>query len=247
MIEKFLDPYELKARIAPGLIVLLPLLATAIYAAPILSSWSIFAAGSVCTLALLYGLSFLVRARGKAIERDLWEAWGGAPSTRFMRFRDSTFGADLKLSIQAALAREFSARLVNPADEAKNPGRADNAIIDAFRHVRQYLRQHDPGGLWFKQDIEYGFCRNLLACRAIWLSIAACSAIFSLFCAAGSGGKFLNPASAIGGLSIVCSLYMGWLVLPGATKRTAEAYAESAWMAFLQVAQAEKRARPSGI
>jgi hypothetical protein len=64
MIEKFLDPYELKARIAPGLIVVLPVLVTAVYFAPILSSWPIFAATSMCTLALLYGLSHVVRARG---------------------------------------------------------------------------------------------------------------------------------------------------------------------------------------
>jgi hypothetical protein len=147
MIEKFLDPYELKARIAPGLILMLPFLAAATYAAPVLSSWSLFAAGSVCTLALLYGLSLVVRVRSKAIEPHLWDAWGGPPSTRFMRYRDSTFGPDLKLSIQGALAREFSARLLNPSDEAKHPGRADMAIFDAFRHVRQYLRQHDPGGL----------------------------------------------------------------------------------------------------
>jgi len=44
MIEKFLDAYEMKARVAPGLILSLPLLVVVVYAAPILSSWSIFAA-----------------------------------------------------------------------------------------------------------------------------------------------------------------------------------------------------------
>jgi hypothetical protein len=246
MIDKFLDPYELKARIAPGLILVLPLLATMIYAAPVLSSWSLFAAGSVCTLALLYGLSLVVRARGKAIEPHLWEAWGGQPSTRFMRYRDPTFGPDLKLSIQGALAREFSARMLNPSDEAKQPGRADMAIVDAFRHVRQYLRKHDPGGLWSKQNTDYGFCRNLLSCRGLWVLIAAGGGLFAALYTGGTGANPLNPASAIGFLSLISAVWVGWLVLPVATKRIADAYAESAWMAFLRIAEEQKSARYPG-
>lgn len=240
MIEKFLDPYELKARIAPGLILVLPLLADGIYAAPILSSWPIFAASGVCTLALLYGLSLLVRAGGEGIEPTLWDSWGGPPSTRFMRHRDSTFGAELKLSIQSTLAKMFSARLLTPDAEAQDPDRADKAILDAFRHVRQYLRQHDPDGLWFKHDIEYGFCRNLLGCRVMWAVISVCATFFAIAYAAKTGAGLLNPASGIGCLSLLCAAYVGWLVLPRATKRAGDAYAESAWMAFLRIAGEEK-------
>ena len=41
----------------------------------------------------------------------------------------------------------------------------------------------------------------------------------------------------IGFLSLVASLYVGWAVLPGATKRVGESYAESACVSFLQVAK----------
>jgi len=71
MIEKFLDPYELKARIAPGLILALPVLVAAFYAAPVLSSWPMFAASGPCGFALIYALGHLARARGKAIEPEL--------------------------------------------------------------------------------------------------------------------------------------------------------------------------------
>jgi hypothetical protein len=236
MIEKFLDPYELKARIAPGLILILPLLVDVVYAAPILSSWPIFAASGVCTLALLYGLSLVVRALGAAIEPSLWDGWGGPPSTRFMRYRDSTFGAELKLSIQGAVAKRLSARLLTPDDEAKNPGRADQAILDAFRQLRQYLRQHDPDGLWFKHNVEYGFCRNLLGCRVMWALVSAGSTVFGVVYATKTGVGLLNAASAFGCLSLLCAVCIGWLILPGAAKRTGEAYAESAWMSFLRTA-----------
>jgi hypothetical protein len=109
---------------------------------------------------IVYFLGNFARARGEAIEPELWKRWGGPPSTRMLRNRDSQFGDDLKASIREALAATLSARLITPDEEAKNPERADKVIVDAFRQVRQYLRQHDPDGLWQKQNIEYGFCRT---------------------------------------------------------------------------------------
>lgn len=38
MIEKFLDPYEIKARIAPGLILSIAVLVDVVYTAPLLSN-----------------------------------------------------------------------------------------------------------------------------------------------------------------------------------------------------------------
>jgi hypothetical protein len=235
MIEKFLDAYELKARVAPGLILSLPLLVVVVYAAPILSSWSIFAASGVCSLALLYGLSLVVRARGGAIEKKLWNSWGGPPSTRFMRHRDATFGKELKQSIEKALATKFpSAPILSPDEEARNPGRADNAIVDAFRQVRQFLRQNDPDGLWSKLNIEYGFCRNLLGSRMIWAGISLAAMLFAIVFAMQTGSPALNPASAICFLTLACSIYVGWFVLPSTVKRIGDTYAETAWMSFLQ-------------
>jgi hypothetical protein len=242
MIATFLDPYELKARIAPGLILALPVLADVVYATPVLTSWPLFAASSVCTLALLYGLSIVVRALGKAVEPRLWHEWGGPPSTRLMRYRDTTFGTDLKRSIQKALVKKFSTRLLTPEEESTKPEIADSLIIDAFRQVRQYLRQHDPRGLWFMHDIEYGFCRNLLGCRILWVLFSVSGAIFAAAHAVKTGTDPVNPASTIATLSLVCAAYVGWVILPDATKRTADAYAESAWMAFLRTAVEEKLA-----
>jgi hypothetical protein len=235
MIEKFLDAYELKARVAPGLILALPMLVVAAYGAPILSSWSIFAASGVCSLALLYGLSLVVRARGRAIEQALWNTWGGPPSTRYMRHRDGTFGEAMKKSIQEALAAKFpAAQILPPDEEARNPERADKAIVDAFRQVRQYLRQSDPDGLWFKLNVEYGFCRNLFGSRMVWAGISLAATISAVVFAMRNGSGPINPASAICFLSLVCSVYVGWFVLPDSVRRVAETYAETAWMAFLQ-------------
>jgi hypothetical protein len=235
MIEKILDPYELKARVAPGLILALPLLAVTIFTAPVLSSWPIFATGSVVSLALIYGLSHVVGARGGEIEKKLWATWGGPPSTRFMRHRDKTFSTDLKASLYNAISREFSKSLLTENHEGNFL--AEQAIVDAFRQVREYLRANDPDGLWFKHNIEYGFSRNLLGCREIWVLLALCSTVFAVVYGVRSGGHPLNPAAVIATLSLICAVYIGWAVLPSATKHAADEYAESAWMAFLRISE----------
>ena len=148
MIANVLDEYELKARIAPGLIVAFPVLVDAGYIAPVLTGWPALAAGGVCGLALIYGLGQVMSARGAAIEPGLWTQWGGAPSTRFLRNRDASLGSDLKSSIRDAVQKKLSLTLLTPADEAKNPTAEDDAIKDAFQQVRPYLRKQDPAGLW---------------------------------------------------------------------------------------------------
>jgi hypothetical protein len=75
--------------------------------------------------------------------------------------------------------------------------------------------------------------------------IATGGALFAAFYAGRIGANPLNPASAIGLLSLISAVCIGWLVLPAATKRIADAYAESAWMAFLRIAEEEKSARSS--
>jgi hypothetical protein len=236
-IDKLIDTYVLKARIFPGLIVALPIVADALYFAPALGNWSLFGTTSLCCIALLYGLGHVVRALGGSIEATLWCRWDGPPSTRYMRHRDRTFGPSLKAPLHKAVAEQFGIRLFNEAEELANRVGADKEISDAFVRVRQYLRQHDPDGLWSKHNVEYGFSRNLLACRTLWLVIALCAIGVAVILAAKTGSGVLNPAFVIGAISLICSVYVGWFLLPSATKKIGERYAESAWMAFLHVAE----------
>lgn len=237
MLEKYLDEYEIKARVAPGLILAFPILVDAAVAAPVLSNLPIFAASGLCGFALIYGMSHVVRAMGDAIESNIWSKWGGPPSTRFIRHSDGKFGAELKESVNTALVKKhLSSGLLDSNEEANNPGGADQAISDAFLQVREFLRKRDPKGMWFKHNIDYGFCRNLLGCRILWAGIALAAIIFAAVNGIRAGAGLFNAASIIGCLWLLLALYVGWAVLPGATRRTADSYAASAWVAFLRLA-----------
>jgi len=246
MIEKFIDEYELKARIAPGLIVALPALVDLIYMVPALGNLPVFAAGSIITLALIYGLGYVIRAEGQQLEPVLWKQWGGPPSTRLMRSSDTFFGAELKNSIRAAVAQEFAITLPTSVEEKKDPSGSDKAIADAFKRVRGFLRRSDPAGVWQKNNIEYGFCRNMLGGRMLWASVAVGSVVVAIWYTATNHSAFLNPVVLVSCLSLVCAGYVGWRVLPRATKRIAERYAELAWTTFLQVSKDRTQAAVSG-
>jgi hypothetical protein len=245
MIDKFFDEYELKARIAPSLIVALPLLVDAVYFAPTLSTLSMFAASSICTLAVIYGLGLFIRAMGKQCEPVLWRQWDGPPSTRLMRSSDTFFGVGLKNSIRSALAQEFAVTLPTSAEETKNPTGADRAIADAFERVRSFLRLLYPKGIWQKNNIDYGFCRNLLGGRPLWAGIAMAASILAIWRTEVIGSGFLNSAVIVSCLSVVCAVYVGWCLLPSATKRIADRYAELAWTTFLQLSEDRSQARTS--
>lgn len=242
MFEKWLDSYELKARVAPGLVLVVPLMVDGLYAAPILSNWPVFTASSAVGLALLYALGLLVRSLGERVQPQLWTSWGGPPSTRMVRHRDNRFGDHLKDLIYQSLSGELSVDLLSDDEEAKNPSRADKEIEDAFRQVREYLRANDPHGLWTSHNAEYGFYRNLLGSRGLWSIVALGSAIFAALYGVRHGSGPANPASLINAICFGFAIYLGWGVLPSATREAGEQYAESAWLAFLRKAQESKYA-----
>jgi hypothetical protein len=236
----FFDEYELKARIAPGLLTALPVIVFAFYAAPDLWRWPMFAASGAVTLALIYGLGQFAKSRGEAIEKALWQSWDGPPSTRYMRHRDMTFGPELKALIAQAIHKEFSMTVFAPEQENESGAAADQCIADAFRRVKQFLRENDARGLWFTHNIEYGFWRNLRGCRRIWVVLSVVAMILSVYVGRIRGG-LVNPGSVIAAACLVCALYLGWFVQPGAVKQVADGYAELAWMSFLSHAGRSKR------
>src|SRR5262249_38321208 len=151
-------------------------------------------------------------------------------STRFMRHRDTFFGENLKSLLHQAVGRSFSVQIPTSEEEANNPKRADKAIEDVFRQVREYLRNKDPQGLWHSHNIEYGFSRNLLGSRFLWVAIASLGAAFAIVFGIKTGAGPINPASVMNSVSLICAVYIGWAILPSATRRIADGYAETAWM-----------------
>lgn len=235
---EWLDSYEIRARINPSIIIGLPLVITILTTMQEMSDSILELLGSgAAWLGLVYALSFWVRHCGKKIESKLWKEWDGAASTRFIRWRDSDFGEETKKQLHIAIERICNIKLLPKNQETENPEVADSKIIEAFSQVKAILRRDDPRGLSHKHNAEYGFNRNLLGSRLIWLLISIFGAIVC-----GIIWYFWKSDIVLVGfifniLLAFCALYWGWFLLPKSTKEAADRYGESAWNSFLIISK----------
>ena len=243
MRMNWFDSYDVKARMIPAAIVVSPLVLTvAIGSVSLLDSvWkSAVIAGLAAVVAYPFGF-LVVRSRGKRLEDVLWKVWDGPPSTRFARWRDQTFGPELKQKLHSAVENEIGFKLKTRSEEQMDPDRADRSISDAFKLVRAVLQQRDPNGLWLVHNAEYGFYRNLCASADIWLYLSLIGVLVS-------GEAWYQFQNAKWGISLSVDLLMVLLAAIGLNgtlrdgcKQAADRYADTAWSGFLTIARQKAR------
>lgn len=234
-IMEILDQYEIRARISPSIVVTLPLAVTlfiGIYEVSNSLVDTVLGAGVIYIL-LMYSLSIFIRGYGHKIEQALWKGWGGPPSVRVMRWSDSLFGDELKLQFHKAVKDKCDIILSTRAEEKKNPKEADNKISQAFSMVKAILRHCDPEGLWSKHNAEYGFQRNLLGGRGIWLLFSILGSVACLTSWTYEKADIWILGLAIDLIWAIASVICGWYLLPKFIRSSADRYAESAWSSFL--------------
>ena len=225
------DSYERYARIYPGILLLIPFAIvccsiSSLIEGPIATK---LMANSIFITALLILFSNVVRGLGKKIEPKMWERWGGAPSTRFLRREDTTIAPQIKETIYQKIKKETNIDLVNDFN--------DKRIEQAFMFIRETLRRKDSQGLWIKSNKEYGFARNLMGSRLILVITSLVSSLICLFLIR-YFPKDRTDLLIGAGLSIaygVFAISYGWFILPGLTKGAAERYAEQSIMAYINI------------
>ena len=95
-MNNLIDRYVLGARVAPVAVVAFSLF-LAISAWIPFSQWPIKVLGGSAFLVLgAFVLAQLARDAGKAIEGPLWASWGGPPTVRMLRHRDTTIAPGTK-------------------------------------------------------------------------------------------------------------------------------------------------------
>lgn len=164
-----LDSYSLKARVYPMLILLLPILVAGVfYSIQLENSWHfVMSLGLVSVLT--YFFSQLGRDLGKKREKELWNSWGGAPSIQILRFSDSTLDKHTKeryhLRLQSLCPIQTPINLSDPHPELDEKYAAWNKfLISKTRDTKVF-------NLLFKENVSYGFRRNLWAIKPIAILI----------------------------------------------------------------------------
>lgn len=229
-------PYNVRARLQPALIVALPFsIAILVWfpkgfegqgALAALLSWAGFA-----------GLAMnLAREQGKAIEPGLWQSWGGAPTTRMLRFCDApnqqllTLRHDALRTLLPAVSLPTSA-----AAEAADPHAADAAYEACVSTLRQSTQDARRFPLVFEENCNYGFRRNLLGLRT-WGLVGAGIGIAATVAHMVKSGSIV-PLDAAAAVVLVGLAFLWWVVVtPEWVRTVADAYADRLLQASIDLA-----------
>lgn len=235
IFELVKDPYERKARVIPGLLVALPLLVPllCVYGAehPLLTS----VIGLLGGCGAIYALASVARGRGKKLEEHLVKKWGGMPTTIALRHRDKFLDSVSKQRYHAAITAKLGIAMPTAQEESENPDKADDIYIGATKRLRELTRSNKQ--LLLKENIAYGFHRNMLAMKYVGIFSCLLGIVYGLLIAEilqltpphFVPAHLANPGLATGlTLLISIALLAAWLFYfdQSAVKRMGFVYAE---------------------
>ena len=202
------DAYTLKARIAPGLLVLLPVVAAALAIFPDLISLPGASVIAACGVAAGLVLETRVRKGGLALQSRLYKEWGAPPTTQMLRHRDKTISALDKARYHQRLAELTRVAMPTPAEETANHDAADEVYDSVTMWLRERTRDASTFPIVVSENASYGFYRNLAALKTTGWVFAVLGALLAL-------GDLSSDGFTLGGLaalfvSIACGV-MFWL------------------------------------
>ena len=232
------DYYELRARLIPAVILLLPVFVVTVAAAgtDILAPAAAVLSG-VFLLAVIYIVGQVVGVLGRRMQKSLFAQWGGPPAVLFMRRNRGTRRCMLEQATEMVLGRS----LPTSEQERTDPQIADNRTDSVFNDVRAYLHGNNIPGPWRAHLAEYGMARNVLGSAWLGAALGLVSALIGTAIWAYLGGARILYGS-LGAIAwailLICARYTFLLVI---TRECGERYAESAWMSFLQAAWPQVR------
>lgn len=176
--EKFLDPYNTKARLTPGLLLLLPVIFLLVCTLgpknPLLTALSsiLLACGGP------YALSNFVRTYGQRAQDRLYRAWGGKPTTLFLRHSGTRLAPGTKKLYHECIATRLKVSVPSAEDEQRDMKAADDIYLDVTDRLIHATRDTKRYHLLFKELIAYGFNRNCYGVR--WIGVAISLSTFLL-------------------------------------------------------------------
>jgi hypothetical protein len=168
---KLFDHYSFRARLQPALLTLLPA-AVGLFAwtGPGVkwesALWTLFG-----TAGGTYFLAIIARNSGKKIEPGLWQSWGGAPTTQMLRHAGPA-NPVMRERWHKTLSKLLGRTFPTTQEEASNPASADDFYNAAVKLQISKTRDTKKFHLLFKENMQYGFCRNLYAMKPTGIILA---------------------------------------------------------------------------
>lgn len=226
-----IDSYSLRARVAPALLVILPLFIAAGSWLSHIGTLPTLPLGALFGLVIVTLLSQLGRDLGKRKEPALFAAWGGPPTTLLLSYSHSTLNPQTLDRIHRVLqARSPVVGIpTDLAQELQSPDGAAQLYESVTEWLRERTRDRNAFPLVFEENVSYGFRRNLwamkvsgVACSVAGIGITSARALYSI--ARNEPGAPL----AFGGGSVCLAFLVVWVLVvrPVWVRSAAQNYAE---------------------
>lgn len=180
-----MNSYNLKARVYPVILTIVPIIIIGIaYSLHLKSYYQLLSSFGVTT-ASYFLLSQLGRDKGKAIEKEMWKKWNGAPTTQILRYSDDSIDKHTKIKYHQKLKELTNiGNEINEEFEKISPKEADEIYQSWSKYLISKTRDSKKYNLLFQENINYGFRRNLFGLKSTSISIIIFlligSAIYSL-------------------------------------------------------------------
>jgi len=170
--KSLIDEYARNARLKPAFLVILP---ASVLIAALGFKLSValgILAGPLTAVGFTFLLAEMGRDFGKKKESDLFDLWGGKPSTAKLRHRDASINPHTRAGYHKTGEKLIGKKLPSVADEAADPRSADLLYEAVGDVLRELTRDQKKYPLIFSELVSYGFRRNLWGMKPIGLTIA---------------------------------------------------------------------------
>lgn len=237
------DAYGRRAWLTPAALLLAPAALVVIAAVPTEPWWwsRFVALIGVCNPWVLP--TNFVRDRGKEVEPQLWQSWGGEPVVQLMRWAAAS-NPVAHARLHSAITAATGLALPTAEEEASDPRKADHIYGAASTELRVRTRNAAQFGLLAQELADYGMRRNLLGVRHVGrvialMSSAVAAAIGILVMVTDVPGEvWLMGVVAVANAS--ASLAWARLVTPSFVRPAATRYAERLVEASHTLAEANR-------
>lgn len=226
----WLDSYERRARLIPGLAALLPISG----AMTILGWRESPAVSAVIALIMIAGGPVLlvteVRRRGRRIERQLFPQWGGSPTVQLLR-ADPTRADPIRDQRRESVEAMTGKLLPTALEQARDPEGTDSRYEAAVSALRTKVGTSTVSPLVFEENKNYGLQRNLLGFRPVGLGVSSALFLalsFSAALQAATKSHWTSIAGLLLAAALCVCLFIFWMFYPTETRvqESGQIYAE---------------------
>jgi hypothetical protein len=230
----WLDDYERRARLVPGLLLVAPVAVTIVMFG--LRTNPVVAAivGSLAAFGAPVVLANFVRHRGLGVQEGLYESWGGKPTTQLLRAGAAARRKRWRDAVEAVAGYQL------PDEEHPDDDAYDAAVAVVISQTRDTKRFK----LLYNENRNYGYERNLYGLRVLGRAVAATCLAVSLVAIAVLIGLLDREVRDewLVGVVVLLALLLLWILLPSRerTRTTAFKYAEQLLDAAVELGRSQR-------